>query len=104
MIGEGQKKRDYSTIRVPVLAFFEYPRAADDILRGRYQPKDAEERAAMEAFNDATVVFIERWNKNLKSGVPRAQIIDLPGAGHYVFLTREAEVLNGVKTFAAALQ
>jgi hypothetical protein len=104
MIGEGQKKRDYSTIRVPVLAFFEYPRSADDILRGRYQPKDEEERAAMEAFNDATVVFMERWNKNLKSGVPGAQIIDLPRAGHYIFLTREAEVLKGVKEFMAALQ
>ena len=103
MIGEGQKKRDYSSIRVPVLAFFEYPRSASDILRGRYQPKDAEERAAMEAFNQATAVFVERWTKNLKSGVPGAQIIDLPGAGHYVFLTREAEVLRGVKEFMARL-
>ena len=58
----------------------------------------------MEAFNQATVVFIERWNKNLKSGVPGAQIIDLPGAGHYVFLTRETEVLRGVREFVAALQ
>lgn len=104
MIGEGQKKRDYSTIRVPLLAFFQYPRSADDILRGRYHPKDAEERAAMVAFNDATAVFVDRWTKNLKSGVPKAQIIDLPGAGHYVFITRETEVLRGVKEFVAALQ
>jgi pimeloyl-ACP methyl ester carboxylesterase len=103
MIGEGQKKRDYSTIRVPVLAFHEYPRSANDILRERYQPKDAEERAAMVAFNDATAVFVDRWTKNLQSGVPGAQIIDLPGAGHYVFLTREAEVLKEVKEFVARL-
>jgi pimeloyl-ACP methyl ester carboxylesterase len=104
MIGEGQKRRDYSMIRVPVLAFFEYPRSANDILRGRYRPKDAEERAAMVAFNDATAIFVDRWTKNLKSGVPGAQIIDLPGAGHYVFLTREAEILKGVKRFVARLQ
>jgi non-heme chloroperoxidase len=104
MIGDGQKKRDYSTIRVPVLAFLEYPRSANDILRHRYNPQDAQEREAMEAFNQATAVFVDRWTKNLKSGVPGAQIIDLPGAGHYVFLTQEAEVLEGVKAFVAALQ
>ncbi len=57
----------------------------------------------MEAFNQATAVFVDRWTKNLKAGVPKAQIIDLPGAGHYVFLTREAEVLKGVTEFVSRL-
>lgn len=102
-IGVGQKKRDYSTIRVPVLAFFEFPRSTNDILRGKYQPKDAEERIAIEAFTTATAVYVERWTKNLKSGVPQARIVDLAGAGHYVFLTREAEVLREVREFVAVL-
>ena len=58
----------------------------------------------MVAFNEATAVFVDRWTENLNRGVPKAQIIDLPRAGHYVFLTREAEVLKGVKEFLAALQ
>jgi pimeloyl-ACP methyl ester carboxylesterase len=41
--------------------------------------------------------------KNLKSGVPGAQVIDLPGAGHYVFLTREAEVLSELRRFVAGV-
>lgn len=103
-IGEGQKKRDYSNIRVPVLAFFEFPRSLSKQPQlPKYQPKDDEERAAIDAFNNATAVYVERWTRNLKSGVPGARLVDLPGAGHYVFLTREAEVLHGLREFVAGL-
>ncbi len=103
-IGDGQKRRDYSKIRLPVLAFFEFPRSAGEPPQpGGYQPKDAEERAAINAFNTATAVYVERWKRNLLSGVPRARFVDLPGAGHYVFLTREAEVLRGLQEFVAGL-
>jgi pimeloyl-ACP methyl ester carboxylesterase len=98
-IGAGQKKREYSKIRVPVLAFFEYPRSAN----GEYEPKNKEERDAIEAYTKATAAYVDRWVKNLKSGVPRARIIDLPGAVHFVFLTREAEVLKGLREFMAGL-
>lgn len=40
---------------------------------------------------------------NLKSGVPNARFVDLPGAGHFVFLTREADVLRETRTFVQAL-
>jgi pimeloyl-ACP methyl ester carboxylesterase len=103
-IGDGQKKRDYSRIRVPVLALFEFPRSVNDPQPGGYQPKNEEERAAIEAFNKATAAFVERWVKNLKSGVPAARLVDLPGAGHYVFLTREADVLRELRAFLADLQ
>jgi pimeloyl-ACP methyl ester carboxylesterase len=104
-VGAGQKKRDYSKIRVPVLAFFEFPRSPGDAPQpGGYRPKDAEERAAVDAFTAATAVYVERWKKNLQSGVPGARFVDLPGAGHYVFLTREAEVRRGLQEFVAGLQ
>ena len=46
-IAKGQKKRDYSKIRVPVLAFLEFPRSIDDpLMAGGYQPKNEDERAA----------------------------------------------------------
>ena len=76
---------------MPVLAFLELPNPA--VEPGEYQPKDVEERAARDAFNAATVAYGERWIKNLKSGVPGARLVDLPGAGHFIFLTREEEVL-----------
>lgn len=103
-IGAGQKKRDYSSIRVPVLAFFEFPRSAGGAPQpGGYRPKDADERAAIDAFSSATVAYVERWKKNLQSGGRGARFVDLPGAGHYVFLTREAEVLRGLQEFVAGL-
>jgi len=105
-IGAGQKKRDYSKIRVPVLAFRgQVPRPVDEELRARgYQPKSAEERADIEAFNRATAAYFDRWVSNLKSSVPGARVVDLPDGGHYVFLTREAEVLREIRTFVAQLR
>jgi non-heme chloroperoxidase len=103
-IGAGQKKRDYSKIRVPVLAFLELPRATSTPpLPGEYQPKNAEERAAIEAFDKALGEFTERWMKNLRSSLPDARFVDLPGAGHFVFLTRQAEVLAQIRKFVADL-
>jgi non-heme chloroperoxidase len=105
-IGAGQKKPDYSNIKLPVLALFEMPRATHDasLLPGQYQPRNEHERAAIQAFVDATSAYVDRWVKNLKTGVPTAQIVDLPGAGHFVFLTREAEVLREMRTFVGRLQ
>jgi pimeloyl-ACP methyl ester carboxylesterase len=85
---------------VPVLALFEYPRPTGG---PEYQPKNEEERAAIEAFSRATAVYVDRWVKNLKSGVPGARVVDLPRAGHYIFLTREAEVLGELRRFVASL-
>jgi hypothetical protein len=61
-IGEGDRKRDYSKIRVPVLAFFP---AADD--KRKYEPKDAQELAAMDAFDAATAAYTRRWRGNLST-------------------------------------
>jgi pimeloyl-ACP methyl ester carboxylesterase len=82
---------------VPVLAFYEFPRTRED------QVRNADERAALDAFNAATAVFIGRWNNNLLSHVADVHFIDLPGAGHYVFLTREAEVLKHLQAFLTGL-
>ena len=104
-IGNGAKKRDYSKIRVPVLTLFEYPRFSDTApLKGGYQPKNDEERAAIKAFSDATAAYVGRWVKSLMSGVPGFRVVDLPGAGHYVFLTRETEVLKEIRKFVAGLR
>jgi pimeloyl-ACP methyl ester carboxylesterase len=101
-IGEGTKKRDYSRIRVPVLSLFAVFRSADDPLR-QDMPKDPQERAAVEAFEAATMVYIKRYEKSLLSAVPGARIVELPGANHYVFLSNEAEVMREITLFIAGL-
>ena len=86
---------------MPVLALFEYPSPTGG---PQYQPKNEEERAAIEAFSSATAAYVDRWVKNLNAGVPRARIVDLPRAGHYVFLTSDAEVLRELRRFVAGLR
>jgi len=105
LIGDGEVKRDYTNIRVPVLAFLELPRPVDiKYLRDdEYHPKNDEERDAMLAFGGATKAFMDRWISNLTEHVPQATLVNLPGSGHYVFLTRETEVLTGIRAFIAKL-
>jgi len=104
-LGEGQTKRDYTGIVVPVLALYEFPRrVGDPKLVSTYKPKDAAEREAIDAFNAATIAYVNRWVLNLLSGASDVHIIDLPGAGHYVFLSREAEVLRAMDSFLTGLR
>ena len=100
-IGSGDIKRDYSHIRVPVLALLQAPPDHPD--PNAVPPKNEEERAAIKAFGDATQAFVDRWRANLLRGVPSARIVRLPGAGHYVFLTREAACIAEIRDFIARL-
>ena len=102
-IGAGQRKRDYSHVRVPVLAFLEFPRSTYDARLDGYEAKDVSERAAIEAVNRATAVYVQKWMQNLLVSVPGARLVDVTGAGHFVFLTRESEVLKDLKEFIAGL-
>ena len=40
----------------------------------------------------------------MEDGVPTAQVITLPGANHYVFLSNEAEVVKEINAFRANLR
>jgi non-heme chloroperoxidase len=106
-VGDGQEKRDYTKIRVPVLSIFAVPGQSAEPHPNdppQCQPKDDQERAAIAAFDAATFVFIKRYQKSLLTAVPNARIVDLPGARHYVFLDREAEVLREMRPFIEALR
>jgi non-heme chloroperoxidase len=102
IIGDGQIKRDYSKVRGPVLALAELPRPGGT--PAHYAPTDDAERAAIRAFGENTKAYTDRWAASLRKAVPDARLVDLPGAGHLVFLTREAEVLREMRTFVAGLR
>jgi pimeloyl-ACP methyl ester carboxylesterase len=105
-IGSGQKKRDYSRIGVPVLAIRGLvPQRVDDAPRDRgdQATSNDQRRADTEAFIRVTAIHLERWFTNLKAAVPDTHLVDLPGAGHYVFLTKEADVLRELRAFVARL-
>jgi pimeloyl-ACP methyl ester carboxylesterase len=96
--GTGALKRDYSRIRVPILALFPSPSK-----KPRYEPKNAEERAAIEAYNKATMAYVRRWKNNLRKAPGGVRFIDLPGANHYIFLSNEADVVRELRAFLARL-
>jgi pimeloyl-ACP methyl ester carboxylesterase len=101
-IAKGVKKRDYSGIRVPVLALVATFRAADDQLRND-MPKDPEPRAAIEAYEVIRMVYIKKDEETLRAAVPNAHIVELPGANHYVFLSNEPDVLGEIDLFLSRL-
>jgi pimeloyl-ACP methyl ester carboxylesterase len=98
-IGRGALPRDYSRIRVPILALF-----GTLSINYRYQPKDAQERAAIEEFDAATAVYGKRNKKNLLKAKGGMRIVDLPQADHYLFLSNEADVLREMRAFIAGLK
>ena len=97
-IGKGALPRDYSRIRVPILALF-----GTLSVNYRYQAKDAKERTAIEEFDAATEVYGDRNKKNLLKAKGGVRIVDLPQADHYLFLSNEADVLREMRTFLATL-
>ena len=59
--------------------------------------KNAPPESIREAYVRATAAYVDRWVNNLKSGVATARIVDLPRAGHFVFLSREDDVISGIR-------
>ena len=110
-IGKGQIKRNYSNIRVPVLVFVDYPSLPSDprsttvtIDGHEYQPANDAERAAIITFARVEQRRIGNRSDNLKRSVPSAHVVELPGAGHYLFLSREDQVLSEVRRFVTTLK
>jgi pimeloyl-ACP methyl ester carboxylesterase len=103
-IGDGQVRRDYSNITAPVLAF---DSLAVDVRHGPlpndYHPASEAEWAAIEAFANAGDVF-GRWVTNLTSHVRDVRIVHLQAAGHFLFFTRETEVLEATHEYLATLR
>jgi non-heme chloroperoxidase len=98
-IGQGALKRDYSHIRVPVLAIFATLGVAP-----LYQPRNEQELIAIRNFEAATDVYEQRYKKNLRLAKGGVHIVDLPKANHYLFLSNEADVLREMQSFLATLQ
>ena len=103
-IAVGTQKRDHADIRVPVLAIVGVPASPSDVTPGNYQPRNPQERAAMKDVYTAVVNDVRVDEKNLKAGVPRARVIELRKAKHYIFLSNEAEVLREMRAFLAGLR
>lgn len=101
-IFKGSRKPDYARIRVPVLAFYALPPTLEEQIR-QYKPKDAEETAAMKQKYAFDLAVLNKYMGDFKSALPRARVIDLPGANFYIFLSNETDILPELRAFVAGL-
>ena len=53
---------------------------------------------------DADLEWARRAADRLRSDVPAARIVELPGAHHCIFLSNESDVLLEIRKFVTALR
>ncbi len=104
-IAEGSKKRDYSKIKVPILAFIPtQPNQSTGWSEYyRFQPMTDEERVALDKIYATDRACTKQLEQTLKDEAPNARIIELHNADHYVFFSNEADVLREMRAFLKGL-
>ena len=91
----------YARIRVPVLAVYRTT-TLEQALRD-YPPENDQQRAALGQAYAARRGMLEKWQADLRAGVPDARIVELPNANLYMFLSNEADIVRELRAFAAGL-
>jgi hypothetical protein len=46
---------------------------------------------------------VQKWDADLRAGVPGARIVELPGAELYMLLSNDADITREVRAFALTL-
>lgn len=67
-----------------------------------YPPKTAQERAALDQAYRASRGMLTKWQNDVR-GIAEAKIVELSGAGLYMFLSNEADIIRELRVFAASL-
>jgi len=92
---------DYASIKVPVLAL--YRTTTLEQAMKDFPPRTDREREAVELAVAARRTVLERWQSDLRAGVPTARIVEVPNANLFMFLSNESDVLREIRDFAATL-
>ncbi|HZQ44038.1 MAG TPA: alpha/beta hydrolase [Acidobacteriaceae bacterium] len=85
----------YTSIPVPVLAIYACPHNWDRL------PNDPSGRKAALIKDDK--MRCTEWIDNFRRGVPAAQIVVIPNADHYVYLSNPTQVASDINAFLANL-
>jgi non-heme chloroperoxidase len=91
--------RRFTEIRVPALALFASPHGL-----GPWTSAYPDQQAAFEAFARFDQAMTERQARAFELGVPGARVVRLTNAGHYMFITQEADVLRELIAFLERLR
>jgi pimeloyl-ACP methyl ester carboxylesterase len=102
-IGAGAKTRDYSRIRVPILALFPPESGYWAKYQKQYLAKTAADRKTIKELTAANKAYLKRDKQNLRRAGATVHIVELAGANHYLFLSNEADVLRELRSFMKGL-
>ena len=104
LIDAGSKKRDYCEIRAPILYLASAPpRTAGWQQYYHFEPRDAEQRRALQRIYDADRVYLNRYERSMRAARGHVSIVEIRGADHYIFITNEKQVLGELRRFVAHL-
>lgn len=97
-LSAGLKK--YSSISLPALVLFAHPHSQGTWVEANLNPA-VQEAAKLyaNALNAATEQQMKAWG----SGAPKARVVAIPKAHHYLFLSHEADVLREMQAFLNSL-
>jgi len=98
----GIVKADYSNIRVPALAIYARPVSAD-AFPGCRGTDDAAVRQACSELYAWALRHLSDGERLFRTIPSRVQVIDLPGANPFVFLSNEREVTQALDQFVSAV-
>jgi pimeloyl-ACP methyl ester carboxylesterase len=101
-IDGGSIPKDYRNINIPVLALIAVPLPSAEKWKVQAS-KTEEERRDSERADEILMQFIHRWEDNLKRADNSANIVEVPGAHHYIFLNEQGVVLQHVQSFLETL-
>jgi non-heme chloroperoxidase len=91
--------RRFTDIRVPALALFASPHGL-----GPWTRAHPDHQPTFEAFARFDQAMTERQARAFELGVPGARVVRLRDAGHYMFITHEADVLRELTAFLERLR
>jgi pimeloyl-ACP methyl ester carboxylesterase len=100
IVEDNRVKPDYARIRVPVVAIFRTVTMEQALIE--YPPKTAQERAVLDQAYRASRGMLTKWQNDVR-GLAEAKIVELSGAGLYMFLSNEADIIRELRVFAASL-
>lgn len=102
-LGAGVEKPDYARIRVPALALYAAPRTWSEMMPGAPQLQDPNKQKAAERFIAKAAATRKYMEDSFRSNVKNSRVVEIPGANHYIFRSKEAEVLREIRTFLETL-
>lgn len=97
------KSPDYASLHVPALALYATSNGPDALLKPWYDANDAALRRNLSELQAMTDAMKRREIEKFRSGVKGAQVLELPGAEHWLILSHRDIVLRAIIDFVATL-